>query len=476
MSLSDGLLDNLTETPDHNAYIFMRMTTLRTLQRVSTSFITAVGLWCSLSFNAFAERPHTSEQDVFDTTTMKPFDGQVIRNIRVHGLKWTKEQAVRWLLSQHEGERFSPDRWLIGIHKLYDTFILYYVHTDIQPIGSHQIDIDLEVNDRWSLLPYGTAQSGGGSFNIGGGVQEENFLGYFAVVSVGYSSYDNQASYDVNYFQEFLRDTDLILGADVSQQGIPVTVESNSGQNLGNFIWQRRQQQILVGYHLPDNIRLLTFFELFEDRITSGSAFPEAQVYSGTQYRLHPVIIFGRSQLTNFLEQGSELSVQPTSANFFHGETSYSQIISSYKMVYLSGNTNYAFFINAGAMTAAPIPYLFHLGGFDTVRGFSTNRVLGPYYLSNNLEYRPYLTRFYVPLIGEIVTQGCVFQDSGLMWNSFDLAQTSRTNSRLFLLSEGIGLRLNFLRFAGAIVRIDVARTITPDEGVGLSFGVGQFF
>jgi hypothetical protein len=79
-------------------------------------------------------------------------------------------------------------------------------------------------------------------------------------------------------------------------------------------------------------------------------------------------------------------------------------------------------------------------------------------------------------LIGEVIFQGCVFQDLGLMWNSYDLLQTSRTNSRLFMLSEGAGLRLNFLRFAGAIVRIDLARTVTPDEGWGLSFGVGQFF
>jgi hypothetical protein len=45
-----------------------------------------------------------------------------------------------------------------------------------------------------------------------------------------------------------------------------------------------------------------------------------------------------------------------------------------------------------------------------------------------------------------------------------------------FLWSAGLGFRANFLHFAGAIIRFDLARTVHPDEGLGLSFGVGQFF
>jgi outer membrane protein assembly factor BamA len=133
-------------------------------------------------------------------------------------------------------------------------------------------------------------------------------------------------------------------------------------------------------------------------------------------------------------------------------------------------------FFNVGAMTWAPIPYLFHLGGYDTVRGFSTNRAVGRYYVNNSLEYRPYLTRFSSDLTGELVFQGAVFQDVGQMWNSDDLSRTRAVESHLFLLSQGVGLRVNIMRFAGAIGRLDIARTAIPDEGWGVSLGVGQFF
>jgi outer membrane protein assembly factor BamA len=127
-------------------------------------------------------------------------------------------------------------------------------------------------------------------------------------------------------------------------------------------------------------------------------------------------------------------------------------------------------------MTSAKIPYLFHLGGFDSTRGFSTYRAIGQMYVANSLEYRPYLTRFSIYFIDQIVVQGCLFQDFGVMWNSSDYQTSNRLNSRLVLLSEGIGIRLNFLKFAGAIGRLDLAKTITPNEGWGFSFGVGQFF
>ena len=184
----------------------------------------------------------------------------------------------------------------------------------------------------------------------------------------------------------------------------------------------------------------------------------------------------GRSDLTNFLEQGQELAFAPTTANFLDSKKQYSQLVVSYKRTFVFGNANIAAFASSGAMTRAAIPYLFHLGGYDTVRGFSTNRAIGRYYLTEITEYRPYLGRFPLPIAGTTVLQGCVFEDVGAMFNSDDLSATRRVDSEVTLASAGIGVRFNFLRFAGAIVRIDVARTIHPDEGVGVGLGVGQFF
>jgi len=434
---------------------------------------------CLLMHNIYAQSPSAQEQQVFNVEALKPYEGAVIHEIHVHGLKWTKEKAVRWLLSEHEGDTFDAEKWLVGIHKLYDTTVLYNVITSIKRIDDHQIDIDVAIADRWTLMPFAIAQAGGGSNNVGGGIFEANFLGYFAQVSASYSTFDNVATYDFNIYQEFFLDTNYIWGIDISETGTPVSLQDNSGDSLGDFTWSRQQYQLLLGDKMQikgEKIRLFSYFEYYRDRMVDNSQAPEVYVYSGPQYRIRPVLIMGRSELTNFLEQGHEWTIAPTTANFFGYPKSYSTFVTTYKKVFLDANTNYAFFINTGAMTSAPIPYLFRLGGYDTVRGFSTNRAIGRYYINDNLEYRPYLTRFPLPLIGEVVMQGNIFTDSAIMWNSSDLAQTRGVNSELTLLSVGTGVRFNFMRFAGAILRIDFARTVTPDEGWGASLGVGQFF
>jgi outer membrane protein assembly factor BamA len=453
-------------------------------------FTAAINL---LGSSARAEDPApnsaSGEQAVFNVSTLQGFNGSVIHEIRIHGLKWTKDRAVRMLLSQHEGDTFDAETWLKGIHKLYDTTVLYDVRTIIQPLESGSatraannaetpskiILIDMTIRDRWTLLPFGIAQAGGGSDNVGAGIADVNFLGYFTQVAASYSTFNGTGSYDFNLYQEFILDTEFIGGLDISETGTPVDLQKNDGTSIGSFTWQRHQDQLLFGRKFEPKIRLFSYFEYFQDEMVSNMQAPEVKVYSGGQYRVRPVLIVGRSELTNFLEEGSEFTLAPTSANFF-APNEYSQFVMTYKKVFLRQNTNYAFFFNGGAMTHAPIPYLFRLGGYDTVRGFSTNRAIGRYYLNANLEYRAYIARYYSWLTGDIVFQSCIFQDMAQMWNSADLQQSRRVNSSLGLLSDGIGMRFNFQRFAGAILRLDFARTVIPNEGWGVAFGVGQFF
>jgi outer membrane protein assembly factor BamA len=416
------------------------------------------------------------EQLVFNLERLQPFDGRKIREIRVRGLKRTKERAVRWLLSQREGDVFSGATWLKGIHKLYNTTVVYDIFTDIRQVGPGEIDIDLSLSDRWTLMPFGIAQAGGGSNNLGGGIWEANVLGYFGQMGASYSVFNNVASYDFNIYQEFFLDTDFIWGLDISGTGVPVELQRNDGSSLGSFTWNRQQEQFLIGHKFEPKIRLFAYLEYYNDAMVSNSGAPEARVYSSGQYRVRPTLILGRSELTNFLEQGFELTLAPTSANFLSGSKQYSTMVATYKRVFLDQNTNYAMFINAGAMSRAPIPYLFRLGGYDTVRGFTTNRAIGRYYFDHTLEYRPYLTRLFLPLFGEAVIQGALFEDAAFMWDSSDLSQTRRINSEISLFSAGFGIRINLLRFAGCILRLDAAKTLSPSEGWGGSLGVGQFF
>src|SRR5262249_53265639 len=113
-------------------------------------------VFCLLSWFAHAD---ADEGQVFDLDSLQAFDGSMIHEIHIHGLRWTKERAVRWLLTQHEGDAFAAKVWVKGIHKLYDTRVLYHIYTSVRPLPDHTIDLEIMLTDRWTLLPYGVAQA-----------------------------------------------------------------------------------------------------------------------------------------------------------------------------------------------------------------------------------------------------------------------------------------------------------------------------
>jgi outer membrane protein assembly factor BamA len=75
-----------------------------------------------------------------------------------------------------------------------------------------------------------------------------------------------------------------------------------------------------------------------------------------------------------------------------------------------------------------------------------------------------------------MVVQGCLFTDAGSAWGDSSLTGETQAAQFHMLWSAGAGLRINMVKFAGAILRLDWAQTLSPNEGVGFSLGIGQFF
>jgi len=151
--------------------------------------------------------------------------------------------------------------------------------------------------------------------------------------------------------------------------------------------------------------------------------------------------------------------------------------MASYKYVtVLPNQANFGFFVGATASTPAPSPYQPEVGGYYNLRGYIDSREVGPYNMYSSVEYRPLLMTTHLWIADLLVIQGCLFTDAGSAWGDTTLTGESANLHPNILWSAGLGLRFNFLHFAGAILRLDAARTINPDEGFGISFGVGQFF
>jgi len=436
------------------------------------------------SVQAFSPAGGSGLSKSTDATIVQKFqsyDGKIIGQFQISGLKRTKEQAARWQMKSLEGSIFNSQTLAQDIQNLYNTGVLY----DIEPFvsvseeNSQELRLVISLKDKWTLFPVGGGQGGGGSIIYGGGLYDSNLAGYFINAMVLGYNFNGVFSYDINLNQEYIAGTQTMGSFDWSSNVNPTIIHKKDGSAVGDYIWQRQQEQVMIGTHWAGPIRALVYASLYNDSILVRNGNINVSAYSGAQYRLQPKLIFGRANILNFLEEGGEFSVRPTFANFFGPVNNYESLELSYKNVsVLSHDSNLAFNVSGSLSSAVTSIYQFQVGGYTNVRGYIDNRQLGLYSTFANLEYRPKLFSTDIGLfdLGEAILQGCVFTDAGSAWGDSGLTGEAQNLQASFIWSAGVGIRLNFLHFAGAIMRLDVARTISPDEGSGFSFGVGQFF
>ena len=392
------------------------------------------------------------EDAVLDLDQLEKWNGKRIETITISGLVRTNERAIRWLITQKEGDSFDSELWVRGIRKIYNTQAIYDIHTDVKISADGKIAITLSMRDKWTLVPDINLQGSSNATNFQFGIYDNNFLGNFTTINLVYGQFNSLPNYDIDIFQEWLFDTDYMASLDFSQNTIPLL--SDSG-------WTRSLQSITFGRRFYPKIRLFGVLALMQD---SGQ-----ETISGQQWKLQPTIIFGRSDFSNYLEEGYELTLKTNLVNLLSPQN-YNSVLLSYKLTdIILGKSNWALYAALGVTGSNLRSYQFTLGGFDTVRGYSAFRLISHAYSVVNLEFRPLLWshRFGWEPLDWIVLQGCLFTDWGA---------TLRQGTLSTLSSIGAGLRLNFVKYSGAIVRFDYAQTLAPNEGSGISFGIGQFF
>ncbi len=410
--------------------------------------------------------------------------GKLVRTLRIEGLTRTREKKVRWMLGAQEGEHFDSAAWRNGIERLYSTGVMYEIHTEASPSpmeGEPGLDLVVHIKDKWTLFPYITMQSGGGSLNIDAGIFDTNLFGNLTEVSFDVSSLNNNYSYDANILQKWIRGSDYYFGFDLSKTTLPAGLVTKEGGGAESYTWIRKQEQIRLGRRFGEQAQLETFLEHYKDALREVTDTSRNNIFPISQYRIRPVLILDRVSQAEYLEQGQEFKIATTAANFFDKNSEYHSAVVSWKrVVFVPDTTNLAAFVSLGVMNTAPVAYQFNLGGFDSIRGFSANRAYGLMFARGNFEYR---TTIWSPNsllfgLGRSVWQGCLFSDVGAMGQLAvpDGYGTKRQAGNLLLHSVGLGIRATILQFAGAVFRMDLARAVTPNEGWGLSIGVGQFF
>jgi outer membrane protein insertion porin family len=406
-------------------------------------------------------------QDAQDAPALALADayGKTIREIRLTGLKRTKEYVVLRELSSTVGETFTAEIAGEDLDRLERLGIFGTI--EIAPIldGSNGIILEYRLRETFPYLPRISLEiSDADGVSVGGGFTALNLLGRdirldasvrgggattFELVSEAPWVWGERYGYDIEIF----------------------------GRNRFNEIWQFDEDSFELNLRLGKRFRRYFRAGLFFSYISLTSDQPGITIAPDNSDRVPSLGGFvgldtvdswfypwrGWQSELQVTKNGGPLGGVADFSSYLIDVRRYQPIVDRHQFVIFSLYT----FRTGEPDETFPRWLEFEIGGANTVRGWSFASQLGKSQFINTAEYRYAIMkpRFF-PLFGLNINVGVLaaaFVDTGIAWSKGD--EFERSN---FLTGYGVGVR--FLVPFVDMIRLDVA---WGEEDGGASFTVG---
>lgn len=393
--------------------------------------------------------------------------------------------AVKKILDQHD-LREQREVTVTQIEKAKQALMNLQLFSDvkwtIKPLDNsnsepRKNELQLQLEDRWTLIPIAKFSSGGGVKQTTLGAYDANFLGSLYEVGAQIERLEN-----TNSGVAWLRAPESIagpFGMDLQAwktarlrtkyvQG-PVAPEIKQG-----FLHQREKFYLELFREVIEDVRVGLILDSESDEFSerfvptetkdiNKGVIPEDSSFLTSGLRLR----YNQLKYDSWQVIGSDLDLTSRRSLAIDGRSkSFTAIDGQYRF-YLSPFTNHALAlrVKAGGSNTNAVQYWNYFGGLSDIRGFVDCRFAGKNYWITNAEYR-------LPvMVGDsLVIQQVTFFDAVSAKDSpQDLSSASGA-------SIGLGLRIimpKIYRFTG---RFDYAKPILRKDNIPISFGVQQFF
>jgi outer membrane protein assembly factor BamA len=407
--------------------------------------------------------------------------------IIIEGLFWTKPYVVMRELLFAEGERATKAEIEESIQRLRNLALFRIAEYELLdqrlplPDGSmpedgenHRI-LKIVVDERWTLIPFGTFSSGGGTFSLTTGLYTINLLGRYIQLGGQYQRFATTNSFAVWGADPRLFGERLSLSATIAQTNRINVFYDDDGELQGGHLRFRRSGQLSVNREWVKWFTTGVSLALVDDEYsldlvpesiaeleqTRGLPGPARYLSFGLGATL------GRINSNSYLREGARLSHSIAVADESVGSTiSFVDTVTEAKaFLILPLRTNLGFRAGLGTTSVDREEYEFFVGGFSPLRGFLHRRFRGTHFWYGNGEVR----------IPSIDTRWLVLQHVGFV-DASGIADGPRALRELDGLSSGIGIRILSPKVFSLIARVDYAWSIVGDGRSALSFGAGQFF
>lgn len=407
--------------------------------------------------------------------------------IVVDGLFLTKPNVVTRELSFGEGEIATRREIEQSVQRLRNLGIFRIAEYELLdrrirlPDGTlpkaeeeHRVLL-ITVDERWTLIPFGTFAAGGGTFSLTTGLYDINLLGRYIQLGGQYQHFAGTNSFALWGADPRFLGERIYLGGSIAQTNRINFFYDHAGEVEGAHLRLRQSANLSLNYEWLRWLRSGLSLSFASDRYSTDLLSEELaslELQRGLPERAHYLTLgvsttLGRIDADSFLRRGVSVGwgASAARAGIASNLDYLDNVLQMIGFVILPLRSNFGLRLGVGQTTVDRPEYEYFVGGFNILRGFLHRRFRGSHYWYGNAELR----------VPSIDTRWLVIQHVGFL-DAAGIGSDFSALGELDGMASGVGLRILSPKIFSLIARFDYAWSIVGEGGSSLSFGAGQFF
>lgn len=333
----------------------------------------------------------------------------------------------------------------------------------------------IRVDERWTLIPFGTFAAGGGAFSLTTGLYDINLLGRYIELGGQYQHFAGTNSFAVWASDPRFLGRRLRLSGTAAQTNRINVFYRDDGDLEGGHLQLRRSASAALTYEWVRWLRTGVSLSYVDDRYSTdllSDELVELELQRGLPSPAHYLtagvtVSLGRLDADDFLRKGFTVGWGASAAR--RGLASnldyLDQGVGLVGFLILPLRANFGVRAGLGTTSVDRPEYEYFVGGLNILRGFRHRRFRGSHYWYANAELR----------VPSVATRWLVVQHVGFL-DSAGVGADSGAFAQLDGMAGGVGLRILSPKIFSLIARFDYAWSLVGDGRSALSFGAGQFF
>lgn len=402
----------------------------------------------------------------------------MISHINIIGLKKTKAYVVRRELLFTEGDELTPTLLLDSIQRLKNLRIFTKVLPFITLKENNHVELTLEIEERWTTIPFFNISSGGETFNTVIGAYDINAFGRYIEVGGQYDNWNGEHGGVAWFRNRRLFNQRILFGADIWTTKRPYTLLTSSAEKQGNYTLDQKKLNLLFEREIKLWFVVGLTLQIRSSKIIDVStndkidSFTQNLLKNTSRTSDSSTIFFtriGKLNYDTYLVNGKESRLYFKYAGAETGSKDKIKKIvwenTAFWRLPFTANAGVRF--NMAAIQTDRIQDFFYVGGFKHIRGYFDGQFRSKAYWLANAEYR-------IPSYKSdwLVIQHIFFLDVANASNQLaDLTKLDRV-----IYSGGTGIRIISPKVYSFNGRLDFALLSSQKTQSFISFGVQQFF